>query len=105
MRDRPQLGVSILAEGHDEACISLSRKAGDRFAGVSWTALPGGGVVVRDASAWLDCRVHAEIQAGDHIIALLEINALGADPDTPPLVFHGSRFRRLATTGRSEERE
>ncbi len=96
LRGRPRLGVSVLAEVHDEACMSLSRKEGDRFAGVFWSELPSGGVVVLGASAWLDCRLHAEIPAGDHMIALLEICALGADPDTPPLVFHGSRFRRLS---------
>ncbi|WP_239656730.1 flavin reductase family protein [Mycobacterium riyadhense] len=95
LRDRPRLGVSVLAEGHDDACISLSRKVGDRFAGVAWRSLPGGGVVVHGASAWLDCRLHAEIPAGDHLIALLEICGLEADPDIPPLVLHGSRFRRL----------
>jgi len=105
LRERPQLGVSVLAECHSEACVSLSRKVGDRFAGVSWTKLPGGGVLVHGASAWLDCKLAAEVAAGDHTIALLEICAVGADPETPPLVFHGSRFRRLAVTVASEEFE
>ncbi|BBX73009.1 oxidoreductase [Mycobacterium shinjukuense] len=96
LRHRPHLGVSVLAEGHDQACMSLSRKEGDRFAEVFWSELPTGGVVIHGAGAWLDCRPHAEIPAGDHLIALLEICALRADPDTPPLVFYASRFRRLA---------
>lgn len=96
LRERPYLGVSVLAEGHDEACVSLSRKTGDRFAGVAWTELPGGGVVITGSSARLGCRLREEIPAGDHLIALLEICSLQADPDSPPLVFHGSRFRRLS---------
>ncbi|MFV8315346.1 flavin reductase family protein [Mycobacterium sp. 23] len=96
LRERPYLGVSVLAEGHDAACISLSRKAGDRFAGVTWTERPGGAVVVHGSTAQLDCRLRDEIPAGDHLIALLEICSLQADPDAPPLVFHGSRFHRLA---------
>ncbi len=96
LRRRPRLGVSVLADSHGDACLDLSRKAGNRFAGVSWTALPGGAVLVDGASAWMDCRLHAEVSAGDHTIVLLEICRLGGDPDTPPLVFHGSRFRRLA---------
>jgi flavin reductase (DIM6/NTAB) family NADH-FMN oxidoreductase RutF len=104
LRMRPRLGVSVLAECHSEACVSLSRKGGDRFAGVSWTELPGGGVLVHGASAWLDCRLAAEVAAGDHTIVVLEICALGADLEIPPLVFHGSRFRRLAVAGASEER-
>lgn len=101
LRERPYLGVSVLAEGHDEACISLSRKTGDRFAGVAWTELPGGGVVIAGSSARLGCRLREEIPAGDHLIALLEICSLQADPDSPPLVFHGSRFRRLSPQERS----
>ncbi|COW36514.1 oxidoreductase [Mycobacterium tuberculosis] len=95
LRDRPRLGVSVLVEGHDAACMSLSRKEGNRFAGVFWSELSSGGVVIAGAGAWLDCRPYAEIPAGDHLIALLEICAVRADPETPPLVFHGSRFRRL----------
>lgn len=72
-----------------------SRKEGNRFAGVFWSELSSGGVVIAGAGAWLDCRPYAEIPAGDHLIALLEICAVRADPETPPLVFHGSRFRRL----------
>jgi len=104
LRKRRRLGLSVLAECHGEACVSLSRKVGDRFAGVSWTELPGGAVLVHGASAWLDCRPVAEVAAGDHTIALLEICSMGADPETPPLVFHGSRFRRLAVAFASEER-
>ncbi|CNZ91061.1 oxidoreductase [Mycobacterium tuberculosis] len=87
--------MSVLVEGHDAACMSLSRKEGNRFAGVFWSELSSGGVVIAGAGAWLDCRPYAEIPAGDHLIALLEICAVRADPETPPLVFHGSRFRRL----------
>jgi len=96
LRGRPRLGVSVLADCHGDACLGLSRKAGNRFAGVSWTEQPGGAVLVDGASAWLDCTLHAELSAGDHTIVLLEIRRLGGDPDTPPLIFHGSRFRQLA---------
>jgi flavin reductase (DIM6/NTAB) family NADH-FMN oxidoreductase RutF len=103
LRDRPRLGLSVLAEGHSDACRSLSCKEGDRFAGVSWTELPTGGIFVRGSSAWLDCRLHSEVGAGDHTIVVLEICALGADAERPPLVFHGSRFHRLAVVAAQEQ--
>ncbi len=103
LRRRERLGISVLAEHHGDACLSLSRKVGDRFAGVRWTELANGAVIVHEATAWLDCRLHSELPAGDHTIALLEICELSADPDTPPLVFHGSRFRRLAVVGAAGE--
>jgi flavin reductase (DIM6/NTAB) family NADH-FMN oxidoreductase RutF len=96
LREQPRLGLSILAEAHGAACMTLSRKVGDRFDGVEWEASPGGGVFVHGSAAWLECSLSGEFVAGDHTIALLQVHALHADPLTPPLIFHGSRFRRLA---------
>lgn len=96
LRGMRRLGVSVLAEGQNEACRTLSLKTGDRFAGVGWSASSDGAVLVHDAVAWLDCSIHAELPAGDHLIVLLAIHALRAEPDRAPLVFHGSRFRQLA---------
>lgn len=86
----------MLAGRHDDICLRLARKDGDRFDAVRWEAGPDGSVFVHGASAWLDCSLYAELPAGDHAIALLEVHGLRSEPDTPPLVFHGSRFRRLA---------
>ncbi|MFF3372208.1 flavin reductase family protein [Streptomyces sp. NPDC002680] len=92
----PRLGVSVLAADHDVACLNLSRKEGDRFAGVEWEPTGEGAVFVHGATAWLECSVEAEIPAGDHAIVLLRIHALRAEPETTPLIFHASRFRTLA---------
>lgn len=97
LRDCPTLGLSLLAEGHDTACISLSSKHGDRFAGVEWDVSGAGSVFLNGSVAWLDCRLHVEVPAGDHLIVLFEIVGLRADPTLSPLVYHGSRFHRLAS--------
>jgi flavin reductase (DIM6/NTAB) family NADH-FMN oxidoreductase RutF len=99
LRDRPRLGISVLAQGQDEICMSLARKTADRFADVAWDRAAGGAVFVHGATAWLECSLHAEVPAGDHAVAMLEILRLRANPDAAPLVFHGSRFRRLAVLG------
>ena len=96
LRDRPRLGISVLAEGHDDICMNLSRKCGNRFADIAWDRASRGGVFVHGATAWLECSLYSEVPAGDHTVALLEIHGLRADPEAAPLVFHGSRFRRLA---------
>ncbi|MFC5751415.1 flavin reductase family protein [Actinomadura rugatobispora] len=95
LRSTPRLGVSVLAEHHNDACRALSLKTGDRFARVEWSASAGGAVFVHDAVAWLECEVADEVPAGDHTIALLAVHALRTEPDRKPLVFHGSRFQRL----------
>ncbi|MDW8803339.1 flavin reductase family protein [Streptomyces scabiei] len=96
LRRQSRLGLSVLAEGQDLVCRSLAARGGDRFADVDWQSGEDGGVYVHGAGLWLDCSVHAELPGGDHTIVLLEIHGLKADPDREPLVFHGSRFRRLA---------
>lgn len=95
LRTMRRLGVSVLAEDQNEACRSLSSKTGDRFAEVEWSASADGAVFVRGAVAWLDCSIHRIVPAGDHVIVLLALHALSADPERAPLVFHGSRFRQL----------
>ena len=96
LRQAPRLGLSVLAEGQDAACARLAGKKGDRFAGTEWIAADDGSVFIEGATLWLDCVIHAEVPAGDHDIVLLKVHGLRADAATAPLVFHGSRFRRLA---------
>jgi len=96
LRTAPRLGVSILSADQDVACRQLASRDGDRFAECTWQATDDGAVFVEGASAWLDCVIDQEIPAGDHHIAVLRIVALEADPSVEPLVFHASRFARLA---------
>jgi flavin reductase (DIM6/NTAB) family NADH-FMN oxidoreductase RutF len=96
LRARPRLGLSVLAEGHDAACLRLAGYDGDRFAGTDWTSSEAGALFVHGSAAWLDCIVYDEMSAGDHAIVLLRVEGLFADPATPPLVFHNSRLRRLS---------
>jgi flavin reductase (DIM6/NTAB) family NADH-FMN oxidoreductase RutF len=96
LRERDRLGVSVLTEGQDTVCRSLASKEGDRFANVDWEAAENGSVYIHGASLWLDCSVYAELPGGDHTIVLLEIQGLKVEPDREPLVFHNSKFRRLA---------
>jgi flavin reductase (DIM6/NTAB) family NADH-FMN oxidoreductase RutF len=98
LRKQSRLGLSVLAEGQGLVCRSLAGKDGDRFADVDWEADEGGSVYIHGANLWLDCSPYAEFPGGDHTIVLLEIHGLKAEPDREPLVFHGSRFRRLAVS-------
>lgn len=96
LRGLERLGVTVLAEGQEGVCARLASKSGNRFAYTNWATTPDGGLYVEGATAWLDCSVHDEIVAGDHTIVLMRVHGVWADPDVPPLVFHGSQFRRLA---------
>lgn len=95
LRDSPRLGLSVLAESHDVACLALSSKHGDRFAGVEWEAAANDAIYVHGSTLWLDCAMELQVPAGDHSIVLLRVMGLQVNPDRSPLVFYGSRFRAL----------
>ncbi|CAG6399075.1 flavin reductase family protein [Streptomyces cocklensis] len=92
---RARLGVTVLSAAQERACTQLASRSDDRFAGLDWHATEDGAVLLDGAGAWFDTSVEQHIRAGDHDIVLLRIRALDADHAVPPLVFHGSRFRRL----------
>jgi flavin reductase (DIM6/NTAB) family NADH-FMN oxidoreductase RutF len=92
-----RLGVSVLASDHSSVARSLSAKVGDRFANTAWDVSLHGAVFVHGSALWLDCRIEAEFRAGDHDIIVLRITALQPYPDVAPMVFHGSKFRQLAS--------
>lgn len=92
----PRLGLSVLAADQEQAGRQLAGKDPDRFAGLSWRASDDGAVFLDGAGGWLDVSVWKNVPAGDHDLLLLEVHDLDADHDVHPLVFHNSRFHRLA---------
>jgi flavin reductase (DIM6/NTAB) family NADH-FMN oxidoreductase RutF len=97
LRKLGRLGVSVLNEEQHTACRQLSALDEDRFAGVRWFETSSGAVLIHGAAASLECELDGELPAGDHQIALLRIHAVQSAPEVAPLVFHGSRFRRLVS--------
>lgn len=52
-----------------------------------------GSPVIDGAAGYLDCRLHAAHEAGDHVIFIGEVLAIAHEPGVEPLVFHGGRYR------------
>ncbi len=94
LRGSARLGVSVLAADQHGAGRRLAG-SGDRFEGLTWQEGDGGALLLHEAAATLQTRVEREIEAGDHMLVLLEVLAVDASPDVTPLVFHGSAFHRL----------
>ncbi|WP_319691280.1 flavin reductase family protein [Streptomyces europaeiscabiei] len=101
LRRLQRLGLSVLGEQQGAVCRALAGAEASRFAEVHWETTGEGAVVLPGAVTWYTCTLRAELPAGDHVIALLEIDRLWTLPSAEPLVFHGSRFRRLDDGDRS----
>jgi flavin reductase (DIM6/NTAB) family NADH-FMN oxidoreductase RutF len=96
LRAAPRLGISVLAAHQEGASRQLGARDGERFATLPWSATAAGAVRICGAGAWLDCSLEREIPAGDHDIVLLRVRDMAlAEGEVPPLVFHGSTYRRL----------
>jgi hypothetical protein len=78
------------------AVRAVRLRGGRALPGVDWEVDGSGSLVLPGASATFRASLHTEIDAGDHVLALLRVHALHRDPERPPLVFYGSRPRRLA---------
>ncbi|MER5771396.1 flavin reductase family protein [Streptomyces sp. NPDC001985] len=86
----------VLGEEQGALCRAFAVSGGDKFAGVAHTPGPVTGAPrLGSVPAWVECTVQAVHTGGDHLIVVGRIEALGADDDRPPLVFHRGRFRRL----------
>jgi flavin reductase (DIM6/NTAB) family NADH-FMN oxidoreductase RutF len=65
------------------------------FAGLPHVSAVTGSPILERAAAYLDCIVRDCHEAGDHLIFIGEVVAIGSDPDVRPLVFHGGRYAAL----------
>ncbi|WP_367125548.1 flavin reductase family protein [Streptomyces phytohabitans] len=81
--------ASVLAEGQDAVCGALSRKAGDKFAGVDWHPSPEGAPRVGGAVAWIDCVWERELDGGDHVIVIARVLRMRTGPGEPLVVHRG----------------
>ncbi|NGO81074.1 flavin reductase family protein [Streptomyces sp. YC504] len=85
--------VNILGAHQGELCRGFAVSGADKFAGVEFDAAPVSGAPrLNGAPAWLDCTIHAVHTGGDHLIVVGRVNALNADEDGAPLLFHQGKF-------------
>lgn len=98
LRRADHLGVTILADHHDQVCSQLAGPVESRFDGLTVSVSDQGAVTLDDGLARFYCTLHDELEAGDHVIVLLELHAVDHADTSPPLIFHRSGFGRLAGT-------
>lgn len=95
LREAERVGISVLADHHDAVCRQLAGPREERFAGLPFKVTGNGSVLLDEAVATYDCSIREEIQAGDHVIVLLEVHEVGGGDGEHPLVFHRSAFAKL----------
>jgi flavin reductase (DIM6/NTAB) family NADH-FMN oxidoreductase RutF len=88
--------VNILGDDHEPISRYFSSKdrpsGPDAFSEIPHFTAVTGSPILDGAAGYLDCRVHAAHEAGDHLVFIGEVVALGHNPEAKPLLFHGGRY-------------
>jgi len=84
--------VNVLTDGQQELARRFGTSGGDKFAGVPWSASPGGSPVLDGALTWVECTVEAVHGAGDHYLVTGRVTGLGATRAGRPLLFYRGRY-------------
>lgn len=79
-------------------CFALPTTAGklQRFCDAPWHEAETGSPILDGAIAFFDCRLNESHPAATHTIFIGEIVAAGYEEGVEPLLWFGSRYRRLA---------
>ncbi|GGR76028.1 hypothetical protein GCM10010284_06190 [Streptomyces rubiginosohelvolus] len=89
--------VNVLGAEQSALCRGFAVSGSDKFAGVAYGDAPATGSPLLDSvPAWIDCRIHAVHTGGDHLIVVGRVEALGAEEEGEPLLFHRGAFGRLS---------
>jgi len=98
LRRAAHLGVTILADHHDQACRQLAGPLQHRFDGLPVSTSRDGALTLDDGVARFDCTIYDEVEAGDHLIVILRLHAVDHADTSEPLVFHRSEFGSVRRT-------
>jgi flavin reductase (DIM6/NTAB) family NADH-FMN oxidoreductase RutF len=85
--------LNFLAAGQRSLCHRFAQSGQSKFEGLSWKMSTLGSPIIDGVLGFVDCRIDAEHEAGDHTIVLGEVFNLGILlPDPQPLLFYRGRF-------------
>jgi flavin reductase (DIM6/NTAB) family NADH-FMN oxidoreductase RutF len=89
-RDARAFAINILQEGQRDVSATFASPRPDKFAGLHCTTARTGSAILQDCTAWLDCEMHEQIEAGDHVILIGRVVDFAHSPRTPLGYYSGS---------------
>ncbi|HSJ25900.1 MAG TPA: flavin reductase family protein [Longimicrobiales bacterium] len=88
--------ISVLPQEAERTARRFAGEATEsKFDGIAYHTGATGAPILDEALAWVDCRLHARHDAGDHTIFVGEVVA-GDAHEAEPLVYYRGGYNRLA---------
>lgn len=99
IRRAGRFAVNILSGEQVDISNQFARRGTDKWLGVDWQESPLGNPIIAGSLHWLDCEIHAEHAAGDHVIVIGEVKAMNLQQAAAgqPLLYFKGQYRNLAT--------
>ncbi|HCF0773324.1 MULTISPECIES: flavin reductase family protein [Pseudomonas aeruginosa group] len=98
IRHAGRFAVNILSGEQIQISNTFARQGVDKWHGVEWQESPLGNPIIEGSLHWLDCEIHAEHAAGDHLIVIGEVKALNIQETAiaQPLLYFKGKYCNLA---------
>ncbi|USV99413.1 flavin reductase family protein [Pseudomonas pergaminensis] len=98
IRQAGRFAVNILSGEQVRISNQFARRGTDKWHDVDWQASPLGNPIIDGSLHWLDCDIHAEHVAGDHLIVIGEVKALNLQEATAtqPLLYFKGQYCKIA---------
>lgn len=86
--------ANVLTEEQEATSRVFATSGADKFRGIGWRPAETGSPILSDVLAWVDCRIEASHDGGDHFIVVGRVVDLQAAPRGRPLLsFRGGYGR------------
>lgn len=90
--------ANVLTTDQENVSRALASKNDDKFANLDWEASPDSTPHLLGAAGWIDCTLTDVHDAGDHYIAVGQVENLRAEQGQSPLIFLRGGFGKFAST-------
>lgn len=99
LRLRAPMVVNFLSAEQQHLSAQFARSGTDKWRDVEWSdSEHNGAPLLHGVTGWVAGRIEREIEAGDHVIFLVDVDAVSADPARDPLLFYRGAYRELEYT-------
>lgn len=97
IRRSGRFAVNMLSGAQSPLSNQFAQQGADKWQGVGYQTSPLGNPIIDGGLYWLDCEIHAEHAAGDHLIVIGEVKALSQhdSAEQSPLLYYKGRYHQL----------
>jgi flavin reductase (DIM6/NTAB) family NADH-FMN oxidoreductase RutF len=87
--------ANVLTEDQEDISRVFATSGADKFRGVGWRPAKTGSPILQDVLAYIDCRIAARHDAGDHEIIVGRVVDLESSPRGRPLLSYRGGYGRF----------